>query len=137
MTDTRCKSGFLENIRVYLSGPMDFVASRAEEKKFGWRVRVGEFLRSYGATVFDPWNKPRVRGLHEYGKEDVATTKLREKWTFAPTKEGTRTRIECAQAFWETIDRSLRSVMTGKGKGSPRAIRAFKTSGSNRRSRKT
>jgi hypothetical protein len=54
---------------------MDFVASRAEEKKFGWRVRVGEFLRSFGATVFDPWNKPKVRGLHEYGKEDVATTR--------------------------------------------------------------
>ncbi len=41
--------GFLRNTRAYLSGPMDFVASRAEEKRSGWRVRVGEFLRSLGA----------------------------------------------------------------------------------------
>jgi len=79
MTGKRGKRGYLKNTRVYLSGPMDFVAFRAEEKKFGWRVRLGEFLRSFGAIVFDPWNRPKVRGLHEYGKEDVATIKLRER----------------------------------------------------------
>jgi len=100
----------LRNARVYLSGPMDFVASRAEEKQSGWRVRVKEFLQSYGATVFDPWLKPKVRGLHEYGREDVATVKLREKWTFAPTKEGARTRAECARTFWETMHIDLRMV---------------------------
>ncbi len=42
---------------------MDFVASRADEKKTGWRNRVGEFLRHLEATVFDPWLKPAVRGL--------------------------------------------------------------------------
>lgn len=89
---------------------MDFVASRAEEKKFGWRVRVGEFLSSFGATVFDPWNKPKVRGLHEYGKEDVATIKLREKWTFEATEDGAQARAECAQTFWETMHIDLRMV---------------------------
>jgi hypothetical protein len=38
-------TGLLSGARVYLSGPMDFVASREEEKKFGWRARIGEFLR--------------------------------------------------------------------------------------------
>jgi len=110
LVKTRHKGGFLENARAYLSGPMDFVASRAEEKKSGWRVRIGEFLRSFGATVFDPWSKPKVRGLHEYGKEDVTTISLRENWTFAPTKEGAKTRAECAQAFWETMHIDLRMV---------------------------
>ena len=73
---------YLKGARVYLSGPMDFVASRAKEKKFGWRTRVSQFLKSYGLTVFDPWNKPNIQGLYEYGKEDVKSTKAREKWTF-------------------------------------------------------
>jgi len=62
---------FLTGARVYLSGPMDFVASRAVEKQFGWRNRVSQFLQKMGTTVFDPWFKPDVRGLHEYGREDV------------------------------------------------------------------
>jgi hypothetical protein len=110
MTSGRGKGGLLEKARVYLSGPMDFVASRADEKKYGWRVRVGAFLRSFGAIVFDPWNKPRVRGLHEYGKEDVATIKLREKWTFEATKQGAQARAECAHKFWETMHIDLRMV---------------------------
>ena len=93
-----------------LSGPMDFVASRAEEKKSGWRVRVGEFLRSFGATVFDPWSKPKVRGFHEYGKEDVATVRLREEWTFESSKKGAKKRAKCAQTFWETLHIDLRMV---------------------------
>jgi hypothetical protein len=63
MSEVHPEHGFLKNSRVYLSGPMDFVASRKEEKESGWRVRVGQFLRSYGATVFDPWEKPKVRCL--------------------------------------------------------------------------
>ena len=31
------KHNHLKGARVYLSGPMDFVASRATEKKFGWQ----------------------------------------------------------------------------------------------------
>jgi len=45
----------LRGARIYLSGPMDFVASRAEEKTTGWRNRVGDFLRSFDSIVFDPW----------------------------------------------------------------------------------
>lgn len=110
MAKARRKKGFLQNARVYLSGPMDFVASRAYEKKAGWRVRVGEFLRSFGATVFDPWSKPEVLGLHEYGREDVTTVAVRDKWTFEQTAEGAQSRAECAAAFWETMHIDLRMV---------------------------
>ena len=52
---------FLHGARVYLAGPTDFVASREMEKKHGWRARVKTFLEGLGATVFDPWEKPRIR----------------------------------------------------------------------------
>ena len=68
---------FLRGARVYLSGPMDFVASRADEKKLGWRNRVGDFLRAQGAIVFDPWFKPGVRGAQEYGLEDIHSVDAR------------------------------------------------------------
>jgi hypothetical protein len=70
MADSQDNTGLLQGARVYLSGPMDFVASRAAEKHLGWRNRVGEFLQAYGVTVFDPWFKPEVRGMYAYGKED-------------------------------------------------------------------
>jgi hypothetical protein len=73
-------------------------------------VRVREFLRSFGAIVFDPWNKPKVRGLHEYGKEDIVSIQLREKWTFDSTEEGAQNRTECAETFWETMHIDLRMV---------------------------
>ncbi len=104
------KKDFLNGARVYLSGPMDFVASRDEEKKSGWRVRVKQFLESYGATVFDPWEKPMVRGLHEYGKEDLKSIQFRDNWTFEDAAEGAKTREECAQNFWETMHIDLRMV---------------------------
>ncbi len=110
MAKTRAKKGYLNDVRVYLSGPMDFVASRAEEKKAGWRVRVGEFLQSFRATVFDPWSKPKVRGFHEYGKEDVATIRLREEWSFEPSAAGAQARARSAQSFWETMHVDLRMV---------------------------
>lgn len=53
---------FVGGARVYFSGPMDFVASRADEKKLGWRNRVADFLREKGAIVFDPWFKPEAHG---------------------------------------------------------------------------
>jgi hypothetical protein len=52
---------FLRGARVCLSGPMDFVASRAGERKLGWRNRVGDFLRAKGVIVFHPWFKPEAR----------------------------------------------------------------------------
>ena len=91
---------------------MDFVASRTQEMKFGWRNRVGQFLRAYGVTVFDPWNKPGVRGLHEYGREGPETHRLREAWTFAPGPAGAAERAEVCGKFWETLHIDLRMVDT-------------------------
>ena len=108
----KSNNGLLCGARVYLSGPMDFVASRANEKKYGWRNRVGEFLRYLGATVFDPWNKPDIRGLHEYGREDLKTTKIREQWTFEDSKIGAQTRARCSGSFWESLHIDLRMVDT-------------------------
>ena len=65
---------------------MDFVASREEEMKNGWRTRVGAFLRARGCIVFDPWQKPAVRGLQEYGREGVDTAKARDAWTFEDSR---------------------------------------------------
>jgi len=108
--EPRQTKGHLAASRAYLSGPMDFVASRAEEKKTGWRRRVGDFLRPFGVTVFDPWSKPEVRGLHEYGREDVGTVEAREEWTFEGTPDGTARRGECSKWFWETMHIDLRMV---------------------------
>jgi hypothetical protein len=102
----------LRDARVYLSGPMDFVASRADEMQTGWRNRVGEFLRRMGVTVFDPWTKPDVRGLHEYGRENTTSTSKREEWTFAPGKSGAKRRAACSEAFWPALHVDLRMVDT-------------------------
>ena len=105
------KSGLLEGSRVYLSGPMDFVASRAAERQKGWRNRVGDFLQKYSVTVFNPWFKPEVRGLHEYGCEDVKSGDLiKKRWTFAKGKKGAAIRAWCAKSFWETLHIDLRMV---------------------------
>jgi hypothetical protein len=92
---------------------MDFVASRTAEKKFGWRNRVSQFLQMMGVTVFDPWFKPDVRGLHEYGREDVKSGEgIRERWTYAGGKKGAEARSWCARQFWETLHIDLRMVDT-------------------------
>ena len=98
--------------RVYLSGPMDFVASRQTEKESGWRNRVGDFLRKLGVTVLDPWFKPEVRGLHEYGREGVNTTNIRDKWTFDQGRTGAEIRARISGKFWETMHIDLRMVDT-------------------------
>ena len=103
----------LQGSRVYLSGPMDFVASRAAEKQFGWRNRVSDFLQALGATVFDPWFKPDVRGLHEYGREDVKTgERIRARWTYESGRKGAQARAWCARQFRETLHIDLRMVDT-------------------------
>jgi hypothetical protein len=107
------KTGLLQGARVYLSGPMDFVASRVAEKKLGWRNRVGQFLEEYGVTVFDPWFKPNVRGLFAYGREDVKSgDRVKDAWTYAPGPQGAQARAWCARQFWETLHIDLRMVDT-------------------------
>ena len=101
---------FLQGARVYLAGPMDFVASRELERKHGWRTRIKEFLEQLGVTVFDPWEKPDIRGLFEYGKEDTKTISKRDQWTFEPSAEGASSRAELAEYFWETMHIDLRMV---------------------------
>ena len=113
MPRSKSKDGLLEGARVYLSGPMDFVASRTAEKQFGWRNRVSQFLQTMGTTVFDPWFKPEVRGLHEYGREDVKSgERIRAAWTYANSKKGAQARSWCAKQFWETLHIDLRMVDT-------------------------
>jgi hypothetical protein len=91
---------------------MDFVASRADGKKHGWRSRVSQFLKTFGVTVFDPWFKPGVRGLHEYGREDEISAQAREIWDFSPGHKGVRARAFCAGKFWQTLHIDLRMVDT-------------------------
>jgi hypothetical protein len=100
----------LQGTRAYLSGPMDFIRSRAEEKKNGWRNRVGQFLAAYGVTVLDPWSKPQVRGLYEYGREGLDTQHIRERWTFQRGAKGAAARAHCSGKFRETQHVDLRMV---------------------------
>ena len=103
----------LQGARVYLSGPMDFVASRPAEKAFGWRNRISDFLQALDVTVFDPWFKPDVRGLHEYGREDdKSSERIKAGWTYAGGKMGAQARSWCARQFWETLHIDLRMVDT-------------------------
>ena len=113
MPPSQRQNRLLQGARVYLSGPMDFVASRAAEKQFGWRNRVSQFLQEMGVTVFDPWFKPDVRGLHEYGREDVKSgERIRKRWTYECGRQGAQERSWCAKQFWETLHIDLRMVDT-------------------------
>ncbi len=105
-------NGLLCDARAYLSGPMDFVASRALEKTTGWRNRIGEFLHEMGVTVFDPWDKPEVRGLHDYGREGEGTADVRAGWTYELTEEGAAARARVAEYFWPALHIDLRMVDT-------------------------
>ncbi|MBB3753784.1 hypothetical protein FHT44_006306 [Mycolicibacterium sp. BK634] len=89
---------------------MDFVASREDEKEFGWRNRVGEFLREFGVTVFDPWFKPEILGVSEYGREDETTAKVRDQWNFEQGDAGAKARAACAEHFWPALHLDLRMV---------------------------
>jgi len=91
---------------------MDFVGNRADEKRHGWRNRVGDFLQALGVTVFDPWKKPEIRGLHQYGVEEEKTTDARKLWTFRPGRAGAKARAVCAESFWPSLHTDLRMVDT-------------------------
>lgn len=98
----------LDSATVYLSGPMDFVPSREEEKAKGWRTRISQFLQAYGTTIYDPWNKPEVSGMMHYGKEDEFTINRRDDWTYDPSTEGSATREGLSTEFWPTLHIDLR-----------------------------
>jgi hypothetical protein len=102
----------LRDARVYLSGPMDFVADREEEKRSGWRTRVGQILKALGVVVFDPWVKPEIRGVQGYGREDEKDSVARAGWSFADTKDGAARRAASADAFWPALHTDLRMVDT-------------------------
>jgi len=110
MAGTPLGKNLLEGARAYLCGPMDFVASRVAEKRYGWRNRVRQFLTHYGVTVFDPWHKPSVRGLSAYGEEDERSEELRRLWTFEPSPQGAKARAQCTANFGETVHIDLRMV---------------------------
>jgi hypothetical protein len=110
--EKKVEPNLLRNARVYLSGPMDFVASREVEKKFGWRNRVSQFLQELGVTVFDPWFKPEIQGVKEYGREDETTAKVRAQWSFDPSEKGANARASCADHFWPALHMDLRMVDT-------------------------
>lgn len=112
MAASKSRDGLLHGSRVYLSGPMDFVASRKIEKATGWRSRIGQFLRKFGVTVFDPWNKPAVRDMYEYGREGEQTTDARQTWTYERGKKGARARAAIASSFWPALHIDLRMVDT-------------------------
>lgn len=106
------KKNVLSGSTVYLSGPMDFVASRQEEKEKGWRNRISQFLRRYSVTVYDPWYKPLAKGLGDYGKEDEFSTSKRKNWTYDNTTSGDRIRAELCSEFWPTLHIDLRMTDT-------------------------
>jgi hypothetical protein len=106
------RHGLLADTRVYLSGPMDFVASRENEMKYGWRTRVSQFVAALGVTVFDPWHKPSVRGFYEYGREGVDTSGPRSNWRFESGAKGAKARAACSGKFWESLHIDLRMVDT-------------------------
>lgn len=106
----KAKKDVLSGACVYLSGPMDFVASRADEKSNGWRNRVGQFLREYGVKIYDPWNKPKVVGMPHYGKEDEFSNEKRDRWTFEESGHGDLVRAQLCAEFWPTLHIDLRMV---------------------------
>ncbi|MCX5841274.1 MAG: hypothetical protein NTY16_07465 [Deltaproteobacteria bacterium] len=108
----RKKEHILSGATVYLSGPMDFVASRAQEKNTGWRNRIGEFVKAFETRVYDPWNKPEVIGMPHYGKEDEFSTEKRNTWTFEDSPDGDCLRADLDVEFWSTMHIDLRMVDT-------------------------
>lgn len=100
----------LKGARIYLSGPMDFVASRAEEKRSGWRSRIRHFLKQFGAIVYDPWTKPIIIGSNGYGKDYEYAGKKRAEWTFEDCDSGRRTRAELCNLFHPTVHINCRTV---------------------------
>jgi hypothetical protein len=103
-------NNLLRGARIYLSGPMDFVASRTEEKRSGWRTRVRQFLKDFGAIVYDPWTTPIIIGPNGYGKDYEYAGKKRAEWTFEDSDSGRHTRAELCNLFYPTVHINCRTV---------------------------
>jgi hypothetical protein len=102
----------LDGARVYLSGPMYFGGSQHSGTDEGWRHRVTEVLQDHGATVFNPWRKPAVRGLGSYGREGEQNQPYRERFGYADTDEGAADRAHCARKAHPMLHVDLRMIDT-------------------------
>jgi len=100
----------LHGARIYLSGPMDFLVSRDEEKQNGWRSRLRQFLKPFAATVYDPWSKPVIVGQNGYGKDYEYSSKKRAQWTFADNQSGCQIRSALCDLFYPTVQINRRMV---------------------------
>jgi hypothetical protein len=109
--NARASGSLLRGSTVYLSGPMDFVMSRPDERNFGWRSRISDVLEAWDVRIFDPWFKPSVRNLErDYGLEDETSAAARAAWDFTPGKKGARIRSQLASGFWPVMHIDLRMV---------------------------
>jgi nucleoside 2-deoxyribosyltransferase len=104
--------GLLDQARVYLSGPMYYGGEAHGEGDEGWRVRVADFLQAQGATVFNPWQKPDVRGVGEYGREGDMGQPYRDRWTFDDSAEGAVARAYCREKARPMMHIDLRMIDT-------------------------
>jgi hypothetical protein len=100
----------LKGVRIYLSGPMDFLLSRDEDKKSGWRSRVRQFLEPFDAHIYDPWAKPVIVGQDSYGQNYEYSSKTRSQWTFENNQEGQQKRAELCHLFYPTVHINRRMV---------------------------
>lgn len=89
--------GLLDRARIYLSGPMYYGGEADGEGEGGWRTRITDFLETHGATVFNPWQKPQVRGLGDYGREGDMGQPYRDRWTFDDSHEDAIARAYCRE----------------------------------------
>ena len=112
MTEARHTSGLLARARVYLSGPMYYGGEAHGEGEGGWRTRVADFLESQGATVFNPWEKPPVRGIGEYGREGDMGQPYRNRWTFDDSPHGAVARAYCKEKARPMTHIDLRMIDT-------------------------
>jgi hypothetical protein len=102
--------GFLRGARVYLSGPMYYGGAAHGGGDQGWRRRVTGVLEELGATVFNPWRKPMIRGVGDYGREGDQGQPYRESWTFEDSEQGATQRAFCAAKAWPMLHIDLRMI---------------------------
>ncbi len=100
----------LQGVRIYLSGPMDFLLSAEQEKQTGWRSKLRCFLKPFGAIVYDPWSKPIIVGQSGYGQNYEYSSQTRAKWTFEDNQSGQQIRAELCHEFYPTVHINRRMV---------------------------